>query len=161
MSRIAGFPQGLLDLLDSQNFGRSPNELAEIVSPVVDLTDLYLTSRQVVQLTAGGNVANQSSNLNNCGALVPAGETWLVRAGGGFVTAGAGASCTAWPIISIGGTAVPIGPSVAVPANTVRWVPIQFPDFWLPAGGYLSIYTADVVLVPTASVSLLVNRLSV
>lgn len=158
---IGGFPQGLLDLLDSQNFGHNPNNLSEVVSPIVDLTDLYLTSRQAAQITSGGVLANNSSNLVAAGMQVPAGETWLVRAAGAILTAGAGVSATATLVISINGLAVPISDNVLLAASTNRWIKADITRFWLPSGAYLGIYTTDVVGAPTGTISTLVNRLGI
>jgi hypothetical protein len=78
MAFINRFPQGLLGLLDLKTQGENPSQLGPVVTPVIELADLYaLNSRgsnsQNSTLTGLGVTAGAYSNL-----VVPQGELWVV-----------------------------------------------------------------------------------
>lgn len=147
----------MLDLVGSQNFGVAPKDLGELVVPQIDLSPLYLLTKQRAQVQI---VAVPAAGQNAGGGLVvPAGEVWKVHAGGIFVLCGAGVSGDFTPIISVNGGVTPIADTLSVAANTTRMISMKQEPFWLPAGAELSVYISALVLVPTVSISYLVSRL--
>lgn len=73
---IARRPNGLLDLLLTQQQGRSPRELGDIVTPVIDMQHFYETDRLT---TAGMTITVTASNTSNT-LTIPSGEVWNLKA---------------------------------------------------------------------------------
>ena len=71
---IARRPAGLLDLLLTQQQGKNPSELGDMLSPIIDLLPFYAQDR------LSGAVGNKACTAvgDNVGITVPAGESWLV-----------------------------------------------------------------------------------
>lgn len=90
MSQINRVPQGLQDLLGSQNFGDNPSELGSVVAPTLDLERLLFAERRWFSYKLAANVAVDGSfNVHT----VPAGELWLVEnCAVGVTLAGVGGS---------------------------------------------------------------------
>lgn len=118
MPQLSGFPAGLLSLVGSQNFGENVRELAYVVGPIVDLTDMYACTQQV--LLAGTNAA-ATGGFNSCAngiGPVPQGELWRVVAIGGSVVTGAGVTIGGWsPSVRKDGADVVLMPQVAAAAS--------------------------------------------
>ncbi len=158
MSRLSGYPSGLLSLLGSQNFGEAPKDLSDVVSPVVDISGLYLLSSQssaLSVLAAPANGQNQGAGL-----VVPKSEVWRVWGGGLAITNGVGVTGEYTPIINDGGISIPIGNTLVTAASQTRWVPMVQGPFWLRAGQELGVSIGALVGVPgLVAVSCLVSRL--
>lgn len=72
---IARRPPGLLDLLLTQQQGKNPSELGDVVSPVMDLTHFYGSERLTVDsVLLAVSAVGAFSRIT-----VPDGETWLVH----------------------------------------------------------------------------------
>lgn len=152
MSRLSGFPTGLLSLLGSQNFGEAPNELGDVIAPTVDIGELFALTRQEAIFVSYATPT--TGNNNGAGLIVPPGEIWRVMAGGAFAAPGAGVTFQFGPHVIVGNT-TPLAPFVAAVASQIRVNPIPFGGFWIGAGSELGVYLSDVVGVPGAgSVSL-------
>lgn len=74
--RLTKAPAGYLSWLNLQVEGRNPALVAELLQPVIDISDLYLAARN--------NTATTTANVTNSGDMariaVPAGELWRVLA---------------------------------------------------------------------------------
>ena len=79
MGAINRVPSGLLSLLDGQNLGDNPSELAQVIQPTLDLFHFFTASKGLslelaqevfVAATAGFKAVLQ----------VPMGELWIVEA---------------------------------------------------------------------------------
>ena len=157
MSRLSGFPAGLLSLIGSQSFGINPKDLADTISPTMELGELYLLSKQegkAIVFTAPVNGPNPGQGL-----IVPPGEVWRVHAGGFFISTGAGVQTDANLIVNLTGATIPISDSISVPASSVRMNAMKSAPFWLQSGGELGVMLASPVGVPTVSVSYIISRL--
>lgn len=147
MSRLAGFPTGLLSLLGSQNFGEAPKELSDTVLTTVDGSPLYLLSQQVAQI---GIVALPANGVN-IALTVPLGEVWRVAYGGVFCLTGAGTTVDVTAIIGVDGGTVPLSSTVSLAATQQRFIPCIHRDIWLRAGQTLG---AHLNLLVGANISL-------
>jgi len=158
---IAGYPSGLLGLLDAQNFGSNPKYLAEGISATVELRDLFMVSKQVG--IANSNVAPAASfNLFTGGSgptTVPHGELWYITTHTLIVICGAGASGNFAPAVRVNGLVIPLSELVAAPATFNTPVVGKVGGFWLPSGADLGFYANNVVLAPTVAGQTLVTRL--
>lgn len=156
MTRLAGFPSGLLSLVGSANFGDAPNQMGDVIAPCIELQDLYLLTAQEPEIL----IVAAPANGINAGIRVPAGEVWKVVQGGVFVDTGAGVSLTSWtPVVEASGGVIPIADSVlAHPASQTILKAIHTP-FWVKAGDQVSVYIRGLAGVPTISIALLISRL--
>jgi len=149
MTILHGYPVGLLSMLGSQNFGVNPKELAEVVSPVVDLSDLYLLQ---FQQSVSGAVGVPGVGFN-LAITVPAGQMWRVHALSGIIVHGAGVTADyALNVMPNNGASVAVSPSISVAANQTRWLPITgAPEgLWLTAGTTIGLDIASLVGVPAS-----------
>lgn len=156
--KIAGFPFGLLSLLDSKNFGQNPDQLNDAVASIVDLTGLYLLQKAEVfastainPLVAGTNVA--------VGMVVPTGEVWRIHQASAFVSAGAGAAANFTLVVTGAGTFTAISQLQVVAATQERLAPMISGPLWLTSGMGLAIRAHEVTLAPVASVTAMISRL--
>jgi len=80
MSQINRVPFGLQDLLASKNFGDNPNDLAQVVAPVLDIEKYFETERYSyyhgADVIPGGTTALVDTTR------VPEGELWFLHAMG-------------------------------------------------------------------------------
>lgn len=69
-------PRGLLDLLSLKGSGRAPTELAENITGVIDLTQVYLQDRLITAnfSTAAVGAVGDFTAVNSA---VPPGELWV------------------------------------------------------------------------------------
>lgn len=74
MGRINAVPEGLLDLLRSKTDGRTPADLAEVVSPVLDLGPMYFGERLDFQ---GTTIAPYGLGAT-LSITVPQTEVWVL-----------------------------------------------------------------------------------
>lgn len=158
MSRISGFPSGLLGLLDSKNFGQQPDELVDSITPVINLVDLFLTTKQVgaVQIVAA------PANGINAGIVVPQGEVWRVHCGGVLSITNAFGSHSFTPVVESkgeGAIVLPIGETIVQAASLTRWSPMLCDPFYLKAGDQLSAYLGEVADTPTISIAYMVSKI--
>lgn len=76
MSFINKSPVGWLGFLGIKNFGRNPSQVAEVLAPTWDLSELYLSAQRVTVITSG--------TINGVGTYPaftpPAGRVWYVAA---------------------------------------------------------------------------------
>ena len=100
---ISNLPAGLASLLNLQQRGRGPQFLAETVSPVIDLLQLY-AANQFQSLEASS--AAVAGGMNHF--TVPGGELWLVHS----ISARLGAAVP-------GGGSLRVAPAYALKANVV------------------------------------------
>lgn len=73
---IQRLPTGLLDMLGMQSTGASPNEIAGVVTPTVNLGDLYLWDRVRVLTANTPNIASVNPFAST--VTPPQGEQWMV-----------------------------------------------------------------------------------
>jgi len=160
VSRLAGFPTGLLSLVGSQNFGSAPKDLGDVVQPTLDLSELYLLSQLVPfsgTLTAPANGANSAQG----GIAVPNGEVWYVQQVGLQVLTGVGVTgeFTLYATPAPGGGFTPLADTQVMTASTFRMkAGVQGP-MWLRSGAEISCHIANLVGVPVVSIAALVCRL--
>jgi len=162
VSVIAGFAKGLLSLLDSQNFGQAPKVLIDNVSPIVDLSPLYLLQKQGGFFGSNSAPANGFNLLTAPAAIVssvPSGEVWRLHALSIIIAAGAGASINAAPAIRIDGNAIPLAPLQVVAATQTLVSMSLAPPLWLNAGTELGFYAQATVLAPVVAWQAVVSRL--
>lgn len=143
--RINAVPSGLLALLGIQNGGRYPEWMPNVLQPVIDLTDWYLTTEMEVQAPAA-NAVNALGNFDvTAGSLrVPNNELWYV-VGYSVATNGAiaaGQACrfrASWQPAGAGGFNALVGPSVTVAATELgRTQTLQ--SFWAgPGSGFAGV----------------------
>lgn len=150
MSRLAGFPTGLLSLLQSQSFGEAPKEMADAIAPTVELAELYLLTQQVAAI---GSVALPANGVN-VALTVPQGEVWRVAYGGAFCLTGAGTTCDITPIVGVDGGTVPLGNTISLAASQMRFMPSLMGPMWLKAGQTLG---AHINLLVGANISVSVS----
>ena len=159
MSKIAGFPTGLLALLGSQNFGMSPKELVEAVQPCLEMTPFYLTSQMTtvsITLSAPANGGNQAQGFS-----IPNGENWFIHAIGLQVLAGVGVTgeFTLYQTAQPGTGFCPIADTQVMTASTFRMKAALVDKFWMRSGSEVSCHIANLVGVPTVSIAAVVTRL--
>lgn len=157
MGMLSGFPKGLLSLLGSQNFGINPKDLSDVVAPTVELSELYLLSKQVSTFQTIAAPANGTNA--GAGLIVPAGEVWRVHAGGIFVITGVGVTLDITPITIVNGITCPLASTTSIAASLFRWVPMIMNPFWADAGSELGAYISALVGAPTVSIQYLVSKL--
>lgn len=73
---IARRPAGLLDLLLTQQQGKNPSELGDVVSPTIDLTSLY--EQEVLATTIASITADAVNDFSSI--IIPDGEAWKLLA---------------------------------------------------------------------------------
>jgi len=155
VSRLSGFPKGLLSLLGSNNFGTNPKELGETIAPVVDTTDYFALQLQVGAAAVAGAPAGGPNIL----FTVPAGEVWKVCVYSIFVATGGAATVgAAYTSASIGGATHILGAGVPLAINNSRWAVMSAEPFFLNAGESLGAYISELVGAITLSGSLLSQR---
>lgn len=87
MGPIQVIPPGLTGLLQLKQFGKVPGELADVVAPVLELRDWYLTARRLDQVALFGGTPTRSIaaagfaalQLAGVNAQVPQGQIWYVE----------------------------------------------------------------------------------
>lgn len=161
MSRLAGFPQGLLSLLGSQDFGEAPNELSQVIVPIVDLTPMYQASKQSIETTSPGNAI---AGVNGTTFQVPTGETWIIKAADVRMAAGAGAAVSAFCLVITspgpsGNAALFASEMSAVAANQIRHANLRFPGIVLPSGAGIGYYAEGLTLATPVFVTVAATRL--
>jgi len=72
---ILASPLGFLSVLQSQQAGSIPNELADVITPAVELMELYIAAQRETMSTL---VAVTAANFYPV-YTVPAGEAWYVK----------------------------------------------------------------------------------
>jgi hypothetical protein len=141
---ISQLPRGLLALLGIQNFGESPRQLADLVSPVLELLDLYTLSTR--ECAVGTNAAPAlgpnlytapNSGYVDLSQAVPVGEVWYVHDYCVQVTPGAATSITIQPRIrtinASYGASIPM--AITGAAGNPEWdVPSPFRGVWVSGG---------------------------
>lgn len=157
MSVLSGIARGFLSLLDSNNFGEQPRVLNETISPIVDMSELYLLTKQVFAF--GGTAGNLAAGFNTI-LTVPAGEIWKIWHVDASVIPPAGASGLFAPCVQAEGTAIPLADAAPYVASTRNWVVSKLPaPTWLGAGVELGILAQGVVGLTPASLQVIVSKL--
>lgn len=80
MTAINRVPRGLQSLLDTKSKGVNPSDLGQVISPIVDLGNLFYAD--LILRTATANQINPGVGAFAAPVAVPAGETWAVRSWG-------------------------------------------------------------------------------
>jgi hypothetical protein len=158
--RIAGFPRGLLSLLDAQNFGTNPSQVSETIVPTVDVAPFLASS--VMRLVNCPAAAALVGGFNACPlGVVPPGETWLVIRVSAQVTAGVGEAVAAFaPAILWDAGTLQLTDPQAVAASQTRWAAApQSAPFALNSGAAIGVYTSGITGVPTGQVTVVYARL--
>ncbi len=78
MTQINRVPRGLQDLLNTQSFGKNPDQLGQVVQPVLDISAFYRAEKLEVVRTQKDNLAVGDEILTQ----IPVGENWFVVAFG-------------------------------------------------------------------------------
>jgi len=156
---LTGFPNGLLSLVGSNNFGEAPRLLSEVVSPVVDVGELYAASKLETPAQSTFTVLNGANNANSI--TVPAGEMWRVYKVSAFLSTGVGEAQRSVLIATYGGTSLAISGEANLGASTSQFLRSDDEPFWLLAGGRLGLFSFAPTGVPTASLAAFVTRLRV
>lgn len=155
--RLAGFPKGLLSLLQSQSFGQNPKELADIVSPTVELADLYLLSTQeCIQFTWNPPGAGFNTGA---GLTVPAGEVWRLHGCRVAAINGVGQTQSVSPSLFINGFTLHLSNLFVAVASQNRIQVQQLAPMWLPAGSQLGATVEDLTGTPILNGAYLVSKL--
>lgn len=139
--------------------GNNVRELADVVSPVIDIGDQYVVN--VIDTIFGGcNPANNFvAAAGNLAGGIPSGETWKVHAiTGSYVTGGAVTIADIAPAIQINGVAFLLSNPIAVPINRITWSISNLPPMWLPSGTLFGLYSQGVVGAPVGTVQVLASR---
>lgn len=166
MSRLSGYPAGLLSLLGSQNFGQTPNELGQMIVPIVDLTGMYGQSKQSFETVAPGNAVN---GVTSTVFQVPVGETWILNAADVRMAPGAATGVDNFALVLSAtgptGTAVIFASSFVQPAavlpGDIAWATLRFPGIRLPPGSGIGYYAEGVVGAVPVFVSIAATRLRI
>jgi hypothetical protein len=161
MSQIAAFPTGLQGLLDLKGQGL-PSVLQGFVVPIIDLTQLYLASKQeTVVFTPSANVVGGTNLFGGTSATVPPGELWYVWAAMTIIQPGAGASGRVCLQASFGGTNIPLGQTrTALALEQVR-ANMDNIGIIMTSGSYFSAGIDAFVGVYTATGAAIISRLRV
>jgi len=153
--RLSAFPRGLLSLLGAQNFGVNVKDLADVVSPVVDIAEQYLADR--LEITFGGN--NAAGGFVS-GLTIPTGEVWKVYSLNIGMTTGVGVTIAAYaPAIKLSGVTYQVANPRAMAASSTDWNQSTLLPMFLPAGTEFGGFYAGVVGAPLGSVDVLFARL--
>lgn len=94
--RINRQPVGLLGFLGIKNFGRNPDTLATVLSPVWETSDLYLSQSSRYSVTNISVAATGGATV----LTVPNGKVWKVYAVSIRFTPGVGAAVSVTPCLS-------------------------------------------------------------
>lgn len=114
-------PRGLLGLLNLKNSGKTPSTLGGVVTPIMDLLEMYCSSTYepvAATVAVAAAVGPVSSDL-----VVPQNEIWFVRVATATTDVlGVGDTITMQVSIALSGiTTVPFGdPQSAVAAGRIR-----------------------------------------
>jgi hypothetical protein len=154
VSRLAGYPAGLLSLVQSQSFGIAPKDLGDVIAPIVDLTSMYLLTAQRATANSGVLV-----NGNNNLITVPDGEVWRVHICSATVIAGVGVTGALALTVRADANIVAISEHLVFVASTTRFLPMVADPFWLKAGDQLNVFGSEIVGAPTVQVNGLVSKL--
>lgn len=146
--------QGLLSL-KGQNI---PNQLGEIITPTIDITQQYLLGvpRERVQLP---QIAPFTSGINVSTGIVPVGETWYVWNYIIAVNTSAVQTATYRPIIRVQGNSFAVGETIVAPISNFTQAVATAP-FWADSGmefGCLGVVAPTGA--PAANVALVISRL--
>jgi hypothetical protein len=155
VSIIGNLPRGLLAALGSQNFGESPRQLSDVVSPVVDSLNLYLLN-QLVQVN-GLNLA--PTNGYNELITIPLGEVWRVQCVSLSVVTGAGESGSFAPAARANDSTVALANTEAVAASLSRNITSGPMDVWFPSGYSFGALCGEVTLAPSLGLNMIVTRI--
>lgn len=161
MIQLAGFPRGLLSLLQSQNFGENPRLLADVVAPCIDTLDLYAVNQQVMITGTSAAPGNGFNSLVNGLGPVPTGEVWRVMQVSAFATTGGAASMDGFaPCIRQNGAILYLSDPLGIAINLTLWRPGALTaPLYLPGGAEIGIYCQNVTGAPTVAVSVIAARL--
>lgn len=75
MSQITRVPWGLQDFLGNQSQGDNPSEFAQIVAPVLDLSQFYSIEKEK-HYTEGFGIISTNATID---VEVPEGEVWIIK----------------------------------------------------------------------------------
>lgn len=165
-------PPGLTGLLQLKQTGRLPSDLLGDVSPVLELRDWYMQSRQLQDFGLFGVIpatATFASNTNGFKAfqvggaafLVPQGQVWYVEQMTVIAALAAAdtivmAPCIAGPSLGANAEFTLVGPFYTDVITTRTRVAVAKADrsFWAYAGQQLGVWTVDNLAATTTTVTL-------
>jgi len=155
MSNVTAFPFGLQGLLALKG-QQLPHTLGDLVTPVVDLTQMYLLGvpRERIQIT-GVAVAG---GVNAFTTVVPSGETWYVWNYICACNTGVGVLCTYYPAVTVQGNTFAMGAQTAAIASEFTQAPANTP-FWADSGLTFSTLVRSVTGAATVNGALVISRL--
>lgn len=154
---VSQFPRGLLSLLNIQSGGRAPNQLAEIINPTIDVSELYLAQGMIQ--TAQGTPGAPSAG-NNPLVTIPPNEIWKVYQFSASLGLGAGGTGVVAPTVVLNSTnSNLLGELVNGIANGTVWSQSWNLPIWFPAGTQFGAFCNGLAVATVASVSLLYTPL--
>lgn len=158
---IARRPAGLLDLLLTQQQGKNPAELGDLVLPVIDLSMFYGQERlEVNEATRTASAVGNSDEIT-----VPQGESWgilNVSARATFNTIGQKIKISLFA--SVGGSDFVMlaeNSATAVGATDIVNVFANLPFTVFPAGAQFGMLVGELDLNAGANISVVTTTLSV
>lgn len=143
MSRLAGYPSGLLSLTGSQNFGINPKELSDSVVPVVDIGELYAVTQQVVLSDNLNPVPGTGFRQGVPVVSVPVGELWRVLTMSVIAITPAASTITFAPAAQIQANVLFMNDPISVVASSTRWSVSKLPPAWFGPGTSFGVYVGE------------------
>jgi hypothetical protein len=146
-------PSGLLSLLDGQNLGDNPSELAQVIQPTLDLFHFFTASRGLsLELVTESFLA--AAVGFKAILQVPMGELWIVEAFSGQIQAAAPGNSYWSPALAVASNpAAPViplwtGAGVSVPSQMPYIKQATLPnELFLPPGTQLGCYLWDTTAI--------------
>lgn len=156
-AQIAAFANGLIDLVQLQAMGKTIQELADTLVPVLDLGDLYLASRETTVFSVSAAViVNESIAVE---VAVPAGELWWVTNVGAFTGTAVAEALSTQLVRRVENSVAPMGPVLVLGASATGWVLTDMRAFWARAGTKFRLWSTLVTGAPTAVITVQCVRL--
>lgn len=154
--RVQSFPLGLQSLLSLKGGGEIPQDLADSIAGVIDLTKMYLLG--VREQITSASVAAAIGTPGFPDLTVPLGETWYVWHYSVFCNTGVN-TATFGPGIAVQGiNVVSLGPQVVGAATTQFLAPASNP-FWARSGDELCACVGTSAGPPNISGRVVISRL--
>lgn len=145
MSRLSGFPQGLLGLIGSVTFGNNPKELSDAVVPTVDIADLFELSTQVVISDVLNPVPGTGFRQGTPAITVPTGEVWHVKDFSVIAITPAASTITFAPAVQFQQNVLFQNDPVLAIASQTRWSVWKGEPRWFGSGTSFGVYVTDLV----------------
>jgi hypothetical protein len=174
MGAINRVPAGLLSLLDGQNLGDNPGEIADVISPTIDLWHFFLASKGLEQVVAQEVIGPASPAGPYAVLTVPVGELWVIEITQFLYQSAAAGSIAGYPAIRpaiglgwcpcVDGVLTGTLPMGVLPVQNVRAGRLPN-ELLLPSGGQIATYALDCATlaagITTLSTIALIQRLRI